>query len=104
MNEITFIILIFITGIALGMLFFGGLWFTVKKMTASKIPAVWISASFLIRISITLIGFYYITLGNWQRLLVCLLGFVAARYLVIYITKPIKEIHPQTKKEIGYEA
>jgi hypothetical protein len=40
MNETLLMILAFIAGIALGIIFFGGLWFTVKKIVAAKMPAL----------------------------------------------------------------
>ncbi|MBK5269814.1 MAG: ATP synthase subunit I, partial [Bacteroidia bacterium] len=60
MNEVLYRILVFIAGLVLGTLFFGGLWFTVKKSVASKRPALWIFSSFFLRIGLTLIGFYFI--------------------------------------------
>ena len=93
-----------ISGLILGLLFFGGLWLTVKKSVTSKSPALWISGSFIFRISITLIGFYYISLGNWQNLLICLVGFVAARYLVINLTKSNNKKQLHVKKEAFHEA
>jgi F1F0 ATPase subunit 2 len=103
MNETLFMILAFIGGLVLGVLFFGGLWLTVKKSVTSKIPALWVFGSFFLRIGITLIGFYYLSLGHWQRLLICVLGFVAARYIVIRFTKSIDEKQLQLKKEVYHE-
>ena len=98
MNEILYSILTFITGLLLGTLFFGGLWFTVKKAVTSKKPALWFVGSFLFRTGITLIGFYYTSLGNWQRLLICMLGFIVARLVIIYLTKQNKETTSSIKK------
>ena len=103
MNETLFMILAFIGGLVLGVLFFGGLWLTVKKSVTSKIPALWVFGSFFLRIGITLIGFYYLSLGHWQRLLICVLGFVAARYIVIRFTKSIDEKLFQLKKGANHE-
>jgi F1F0 ATPase subunit 2 len=83
MNETLLVILAFIAGLALGILFFGGLWFTAKT------PAIWFFSSFFLRVSIVLIGFYFVSNGNWQRLLTCLLGFVVARFIVMYFTRSI---------------
>ena len=91
MNEILYMILAFIAGMALGMFFFGGLWFTVKKAVTAKIPAIWFFVSFFLRVSIVLIGFYYISSGSWQRLIVCVLGFIIARFVVTHLTKSIEK-------------
>jgi F1F0 ATPase subunit 2 len=104
MNEIVYSTLAFAAGIALGILFFGGLWFTVKNAVKSKLPGLWVSLSSFIRIGITLLGFYYISLGSWQRLLICLAGFVIARFGVIRFTKPDKENQVALQKEVSNEA
>jgi len=104
MNEILYLMLALIGGIILGTLFFGGLWITVKKAVTSKIPALWIVGSFFLRIGLILIGFYYISLGNWQRLIMCVLGFIAARYIVVQITKSIESKQLQLQKEFYHEA
>jgi len=96
-------ILAFIGGLLLGTIFFGGLWLTVRKLVISKIPALWFLGSFVLRVSITLIGFYYISSGNWQRLLICVAGFITARYSVIYFTKSNKENQVLLKKEVSHE-
>jgi F1F0 ATPase subunit 2 len=87
MNEVVTMILVFLAGCILGVLFFGGLWLTVKKAVNAKMPAVLILSSFFLRISIIMIGFYVVGADNWQHLLGCLLGFIAARFAVLYFTK-----------------
>jgi F1F0 ATPase subunit 2 len=104
MREILMMIMAFLTGIILGTLFFGGLWFTVKKAVLAKIPAIWFFVSLFLRLSITLIGFYYISRGSWQRLLICVFGFAAARFIVIHLTKLIDDKQLQLKKRISHEA
>jgi len=103
MDKTLFLILAFIGGLFLGALFFGGLWFTVKKAVSAKIPAIWFFSSLLIRLSIILIGFYYISFGHWQRLLICVFGFIVARFIVIYFTKSIEQKQILLKKEVSHE-
>jgi F1F0 ATPase subunit 2 len=69
-------------GVLLGGLFFGGLWFSVKRLALVKQPALLFFAGFLIRLGIVLYGLYWIGDGQWQRLLACLLGFWVARMLI----------------------
>ncbi len=104
MNETAYMILAFTGGIVLGTLFFGGLWFTVKKAVTAKIPALWIFSSFFLRISITLVGFYFIGAGNWQRFIASVIGFIVARFVVIRFTKSIDEKQTSLKKEAANEA
>jgi F1F0 ATPase subunit 2 len=103
MDKTIFMILAFIGGILLGTIFYGGLWFTVKKSIASKIPAFWVLGSFFLRIFITMVGFYYISYGNWQKLLICVLGFIAARLIVMRFTKTMEQKKQQLEKEVGHE-
>ena len=103
MNEIVYMILAFILGLLLGTIFFGGLWFTVRKLVASKIPALLFLGSFILRVGITLTGFYYISSGSWQRLLICVAGFIIARFVVIHFTKMSEERQVLLNKEISHE-
>lgn len=100
MNETLLLLLAFIAGLALGTLFFGGLWITVKKTVTAKVPAILVLSSFFLRVGIVLVGFYFVSQGNWQRLLICLFGFIIARFIVAYLTKPIKE---DNKAEVEHE-
>jgi F1F0 ATPase subunit 2 len=87
MNETLILVLALATGVLLGTIFFGGLWWTVQKGISSKRPALWFFGSLLLRTSIALVGFYFIARGHWERLLVCLLGFVMARLIVMRLTR-----------------
>jgi F1F0 ATPase subunit 2 len=87
MNETLRLILALATGVLLGAIFFGGLWWTVQKGISSKWSALWFFGSLLVRTSMVLAGFYFIARGHWQRLIVCLIGFVIARFIVTRITQ-----------------
>ncbi len=87
MNDKLYMVLIFVVGLAMGVLFFGGLWLTVKKAVTATNPALVIFASFICRMGIIMIGFYLVGKNNWQHLLIALFGFIIARLLVIHFTK-----------------
>jgi F1F0 ATPase subunit 2 len=74
-------------GLLLGGLFFGGLWWTAREGLASPRPALWFFGSLLVRMSVTVLGFYTVARGHWERLLLCLLGFVMARVVVLRVTR-----------------
>ena len=86
MNETLTLALAATAGCALGALFFGGLWWTVRKAVSSQRPSLWLLGSLLLRTSTTLAGFYFVGSGHWQRLLACCLGFVLARFIVLRLT------------------
>lgn len=97
MIELLTLTLSLAAGLLLGAIFFGGLYWTVRKGISSKQPALWFFASLLLRMSIALAGFYFIGRGHWERLIVCLLGFVLARLVVTWLTRPLR--HSQTRPE-----
>ena len=86
-NDGLSLLLALVTGGLLGTIFFGGLWWTIRKGFSSEQPALWFLGSVLLRTGITLAGFYLIARGHWERLLVCLLGFVMARLVVTRLTR-----------------
>ena len=75
-------------GVALGAIYFGGLWWTVRRGLASRRPALWLSGSLLLRAGMALAGFYFVGQGHWQRLVACLLGFVMARLAATWRMRP----------------
>ena len=87
MNETLSLMLAGVAGVFYGVLFFGGLWWTVQKGNTSKWPASWFFGSLLLRASVVLAGFYLIGRGHWERLLLCLLGFFIARLIVTRVTR-----------------
>jgi F1F0 ATPase subunit 2 len=99
MNEILNLILALIAGFLLGVVFFGGLWWTVQKGLSSKKPAFWFLSSLLIRTSIAISGFYFASDGHWERLLLCLFGFFVMRQIVVRFTRLPEEDPNQLTKE-----
>ncbi len=103
MNEILSLTLSVITGISLGVIFFGGLWWTIEKGIKSKRPGFWFSGSFLLRTGIILFGFSFIGKGHWQRMIACLLGFMMARVIVKWLTRPGRKKHTQLAEEGNHD-
>jgi F1F0 ATPase subunit 2 len=91
MNETLSLVPAVVTGVLLGAIFFGGLWWTVRRGFSSTQPALWFLGSLLLRTSIVLAGFYFIARGRWERLLICLLGFIAARIIVTRLTRAVEK-------------
>lgn len=91
MSEILILILVWIAGFVLGGIFFGGLGWTTYKGTLSKKPALWFGVSFILRMGVVLVGFYFVSSGHLVRFLFCLLGFIVARIFIIRLTDFIQE-------------
>lgn len=102
MNETLALVMAWIAGGALGALFFGGLWWTVRKSLASTKPALWMFGSLLLRMGVTMTGFYFVGGGDWQRLLSCLVGFIMARQLVTRLTRLTEENQTPPSQEASH--
>jgi F1F0 ATPase subunit 2 len=73
-------------GLLIGFAFFGGLWWTVRKGVMSAHPASLFLGSLVVRTTITVGAFYFISMGGWRPLIICLIGFVIGRMLVVRLT------------------
>lgn len=79
---------VFPLGFGLGIFYFTALWFTVKKIAQAKHPVLIMIASGVARLSLALVGFYFLIDGHWQRLLIAMVGFLIARSLLIARWRP----------------
>ena len=102
MNNVLSFVPVLVAGVLFGAVFFGGLWWTVRKGFSSKQPGIWFFGSLLLRMSIALAGFYFVSGGHWERLLACLLGFVLARLIVTRLTNSPVQPHTPPAKEAGH--
>jgi F1F0 ATPase subunit 2 len=83
-----------IAGVLLGAMFLGGLWWTVRRGLSSDRVARWFLGSLLLRMGVALAGFYFVSGGHWERLLLCLLGFVMARLVATWLMRSPGENRP----------
>jgi len=102
MSETLTVVLAGMAGMALGAVFFGGLWWTVRKGLSSPRSAIWFFGSLVLRMSIALVGFYFVGRGHWERLVVCLLGFIIARLIVTWLTRPSGENQTRPAQEASH--
>ncbi len=102
MNEILNLASVLAAGFLLGAIFFGGLWWTVKKGLSSRRPALWFLGSLLLRTAIAVAGFYFASGGSWEKLIICLFGFFIMRRVVITLTKLPEEDQNQLAKEANH--
>jgi len=82
MAELTRIIVALLAGFGLGVLFFGGLWLTVRALPKSRYPAALMLGSFWGRTAVVVAGFTLAIGRRWQNALVCLVGFLIARLVL----------------------
>jgi F1F0 ATPase subunit 2 len=70
-------------GVVLGLVYFLGLWLTVKKVPGVRRPYLFLSGSFLIRMALVLAGFYVLLTYNWTYLILAMVTFLITRHWVI---------------------
>ena len=102
MNEPLTLALAGLAGSGLGTLFFGGLWWTVRKGATANQPALWFFSSLLLRMGIALTGFYVVSGGHLGRLLACLAGFTLARLVVTWLTRSSETGPTRPSREAGH--
>lgn len=84
------LILPLLVGFVLGLFFFGGLWWTVQRLPTSQYPGPLALGSMMLRLGTTVIIFYLVMDGQWERLLACTVGFLVARTLLVRRVQPQK--------------
>jgi F1F0 ATPase subunit 2 len=109
MNEISIqglaLLLALAAGMLLGVIFFGGLWWTVRSGMTARQPALWFICSMMLRTGIVTMGFYLLLSlsGNsWKILLGSLFGFILARLFATRILPaPLSKIAPAGEPSAG---
>jgi F1F0 ATPase subunit 2 len=91
MNNITLNCGAIIAGIALGIFFYGGLWWTVSKHIQSQNAALWFLLSLWIRMAVVAAGVYLVSSGHWYRACLCLVGFTVSRFVLTRLLGPRME-------------
>jgi F1F0 ATPase subunit 2 len=97
MNNTLFLVMAGAAGLLLGIIFFGGLWWTVQKALSSKRPELWFIGGFIFRTGLVLFGLYVVCGIEWERWLVSLALFIFARFAVLRVTrrmsiKPVQRV------------
>ena len=70
-------------GVIIGLLYFGGLWLTLNKLTGAKRWIFWLGASFLVRSTMTVAAFWFLAAGDWRRILALVTGFTIVRFFSV---------------------
>ena len=67
-------------GMILGCIYYGGLWFTVRRVVDWRLPALGMLASLLIRLMLVAVGLYLLADDDWRRYAAALPGLLIARW------------------------
>jgi F1F0 ATPase subunit 2 len=77
------------TGLLLGLVFFWGLWVTVKRLGRGRSAALWMLGGFALRFGVLLAGFYLLARhAGWQHVVSAALGFTLSRAFVVNRLRP----------------
>jgi F1F0 ATPase subunit 2 len=82
-TTIVYLVVAFIAGMGLGLFYFGSLWLTVRAVQTARRAVLLTLSSFVGRMAVTIVGFYLIMGGHWERLIVALLGFLLMRGILV---------------------
>lgn len=80
-----------VAGVLLGIIYFGGLWLTVQRMSQTDRPILLLVSSFIIRLGLVLVGFYLVSNGRLQFLAISLVSFLLTRFYFIRKIQPTPE-------------
>jgi F1F0 ATPase subunit 2 len=81
--NMLYLAMAFLVGMGTGIVYFGGLWWTVRQLPFVRQPALLTIGSFLVRTGISLTAFYLASEGHWERILISLLGFIIIRGFLV---------------------
>lgn len=85
---ITGLVAAFIFGLILATANYLLLWLTVKRLVGSRAPASLAFASFILRTTLAVLGFYMATKGDPLKLIACVLGFLLVRAVALRRAAP----------------
>ena len=88
MSAALTLLLALVAGLGLGLVYFGGLWLTVRQIGRVRSPTLLFAASFVLRTALAVAGMYLVMGGSWQRMLACLAGFIVVRQVMVSRLRP----------------
>ena len=81
--NVPYLLMAFFAGLGAGLFYFGGLWWTVRRLPSIRQPALLMLGSFFVRTGLSLAAFYFASGGHWERILASLLGFMLVRAFLV---------------------
>ena len=87
----------FTIGIILGIVYFGGLYFTVVNINKAKYPGLLMALGFILRMAVLLGVFFYISKNGYKNMIYALIGVIIVRVLMTVKLK--NQPTNSTKKE-----
>ena len=86
-TDISHLIFAFAVGAVIGVFFFGGLWWTVRRLGTAQRPGLLTLSSFFVRMGFALAALYFLG-GEWDRIMAALCGVVVVRVVMVRRLRP----------------
>lgn len=80
-------IISFFIGLFLGVLYFGGLYFSTQKFSDVKSPALFMILSLVIRMGILIGGFYYLSKLGYKNIFIGFIAVMLVRFIMVFSIK-----------------
>lgn len=77
-----------VAGLALGFVYFGGLWLTVRRVPRSRNPQLLVFGSFVLRLGVTVAALVLLARVHWQLALAAMAALVATRIVLVRRLRP----------------
>ena len=84
------LILSLFAGGALALIYFGGLWWTVRALPRSRSPVLLFGLSLFLRVGLMFLVLCVALEGRWQRAVVGLVGFILVRIVLVSWNQSVK--------------
>ena len=68
-----------VAGVVLGLVFFGGLWWTTQRLVASSQPGILVSVSLLVRVAVLAAGLFLLAQVGSAALVAAVAGLLVTR-------------------------
>lgn len=94
LEQVVPVVLACAAGLVLGLVYFGGLWLTIRQMPRSRHPVALFLASLILRSVIAVTGFFLIMGNHWERAIACLVGFMLVRLILTSHLRPDRMVPP----------
>ena len=102
MLEAALILASLAAGVVLGAFYFGGLWWTLRRLPGARRPALLSLGSFTGRLAVCLAGFILLARsGRWELIIVAMAGFVLARTALVRMWGPHRGLAPAQTQDAG---
>lgn len=95
MDSLTPLLIPLLAGSLLGLVYFAGLWQTVKRLPGARHPWRLFAVSYASRMVAVLGGFYLLMDGAWERLAAAVVGFLVVRTLMVRGLGPKDTLPPK---------